>query len=158
MTHTGVIFKNLNYFTTSSNPPIDEKYAYLLAIYLEKDETLPTSTLYSTEYFGSGSHLKIRSIAELGCSPISYADENCPTIEIPLSQSQYLISASRVGDTETILDWLEDNYFYHNGEVSTGSVHSLNDINHWLTSGTFCNVVTEQVITTLGQQFPTGSI
>ena len=87
MIYRGILYKNINYFETSSAPTVDENFAYLLGLFLEHDTQLGTYTIESQESYGSGSTYAIRSIAELGCTPLSYSDYNCPNLEIPESSA-----------------------------------------------------------------------
>ena len=50
---------------------------------------------------------------------------------------------------ENIDQFLEDNYFYHDSSPTTSSVQVLNDIHHWLTSGSLIDSVGTQTIDTL---------
>tara|TARA_B110000977_G_C10981157_1_gene456189 strand:+ start:720 stop:1187 length:468 start_codon:yes stop_codon:yes gene_type:complete len=144
-----LLFKTLSDVSSSEGT---NDYLYSMAVWHESNPSTNQYILWSEDIFGSGSadtEYKIISLAAAGCNPISYADNNAPTLEITEEVSNMLATASLDSDNETILDYLEDNYFYHKSSPATSSVEVLNDIHHWLESGSLTNSVGSQTIDTL---------
>lgn len=149
-----VKFKSLllKVLSTASTTEVTDGYLHAMAIWHESNPSTNQYILWSQDVFGSGSEdtqYSTISLATAGCNPISFADSNAPTIEISEDHSNLLATASINKDNETILDYLENNYFYHDSSPTTSSVQVLNDIHHWLTSGSLIDSVGTQTIDTL---------
>ena len=149
-----VLLKIITYFTSES---VEDKYAHLLGVRHQYNKNLNEHILYSQDLYGSGSGYNLQSIALLDCNPVSFADNNAPTVNIDQSQANLLMTASAHNDTETILHWCESNYFYHESSPATSSVEIINDVNHWLLSGSVANNILNNQIGTF-PAFDTGSI
>lgn len=131
----------------SSDVP-DSEYVYQTAVWHEFVNATNQYVLWGEDNFGSGSEWRLESVANIGGNPVSFVDNNYPTMEITLEQSNLLATHSINKDTESILDWLENNYFYHNSSPATSSVEIIDDINHWLTSGSLCSTLGAVIIET----------
>jgi len=136
-----LLLKGRTYITSGSAV---DGYAHQFAVWHEFNNFTNQYILWGEDFLGSGSletSYRIISIAQLGCNPVSFADNNFPTIEISEENSNLLATASIDDHIETIVDWLENNYFYHESSPATASVEIMNDISDWLLSGSLCTQV-----------------
>ena len=147
-----ILFKSQTRF---SSMVAGSEYAYQTGVWHEYNDVTGQYILWGVEQFGSGSNYHLVSVATCGCNPVSFVDNNYPTIEITEEQSNFLATASINLEVDTITDWLEDNYFYQDSSPATASVQIGNEINNWLLSGSLADV-TENIMITTKPAYPNG--
>lgn len=143
-----ILFKSLTRF---SSMVAGSQYGYQTGVWHEYNDVTGQHILWGQEYFGSGSDGYLVSVATCGGNPVSFVDNNYPTVEITEEQSNLLATASINQEVDTITDWLEDNYFYQDSSPATASVQIGNEINNWLLSGSLADVTENIEITTIPQ-------
>lgn len=141
-----ILFKSLTRFNSMV---AGSEYGYQTAIWHEYNDVTGQYILWGVDHFGSGSEGSLVSVATCGCNPVSFVDNNYPTVEITEEESNLLKNASINKEVDTITNWLENNYFYQDSSPATASVQIGNEINNWLLSGSLADVTENIQITTM---------